>query len=95
MSLELELTDTGEVVRDRVTSFTFSDTIVAFSFGDTPADLRAIVILVTELFMKALHYSIPLRGGIAHGRFMFNFDHNLFVGPALVTRIASAKMLNG
>jgi hypothetical protein len=84
MDLELELTDTCELIRDRVTYFTFSDTIVAFSLGDTPADLRAIVILVNELFMKALYYRIPLRGGIAHGRFMFNFDHNLFAGPALV-----------
>lgn len=84
MGLELELTDTGEVIRDRVTSFTFSDTIVAFSLGNTSDDLRAIVILVTELFVRALLYSIPLRGGIAHGRFMFNFDHNLFAGPALV-----------
>jgi len=29
-------------------------------------------------------YCVPLRGGIAHGRFAFNLDHYLFSGPALV-----------
>ena len=40
--------------------------------------------LVTEFFAKALSLCIPLRGGIAYGRFMFNFGCNLFAGPALV-----------
>ena len=84
LGLGIEIVDTGELIQDRVTSFTFSDTIVAFSRSDEPADARAIVLLVTELFSLALHFCIPLRGGIAHGRFMFNFNHNLFAGPALV-----------
>lgn len=83
LGMVLECTDTGKVIQNRVDYFTFSDTIVAFSLGNTQADLRAMIILFTELFTKALHYCIPLRGSIAHGRFMFNFDHNLFVGPAL------------
>ena len=82
--LSFEIVATGEVIENRVTTFTFSDTVVAFSIGDSDADLRAIVILVAEFFCRAMYYRIPLRGGIAHGRFMFNFDRNLFAGPALV-----------
>ena len=82
--LAFEVVKTGELIKDRVTTFTFSDTVVAFSVGDSDSDLRAMVILVAEFFARALFYRIPLRGGIAHGRFMFNFDHNLFAGPALV-----------
>lgn len=84
LHMGIELTNTGEMINDRVTTFTFSDTIVAFSKADEPADTVAIVLLITELFYRALHYGIPLRCGIAHGRFVFNFDRNLFVGPALV-----------
>lgn len=84
LGLQIERLDTHEVIRDRVTSFTFSDTIIVFSRSDESADGHAMILLVTELFTKALHYSVPLRGGIAHGRFMFNLDHNLFAGPALV-----------
>lgn len=82
--LELKIAETGQPIQDRVTTFTFSDTVVAFTVGDTIADLRAIVVLVTEFFAMALSLCIPLRGGIAYGRFMFNFDYNLFAGPALV-----------
>lgn len=84
LGLEIQKIDTGELIQGRVTSFTFSDTIIVFSRSDEPADTYAIVLLVMELFSSAFHYGVPLRGGIAHGRFMFNFDHNLFVGPALV-----------
>ena len=84
LGLGLQKIDTGEFIQDRITSFTFSDTIIVFSRSDEPADTQAIVLLVTELFSSALHYCIPLRGGIAHGRFMFNLEHNLFAGPALV-----------
>ena len=76
--------DTGEFIMDQVRSFTFSDTLIAFSRGNTQNDALAMIVLTTELFSLALHYCIPLRGGIAHGRFKFNFDLNLFSGPALV-----------
>ena len=84
LRIGIERTDTGEVIVGRLTEFTFSDTIIAFTVADEPADVLSIVLLVTELFSMALHYRVPLRGGIAHGRFMFNFNYNLFAGPALV-----------
>lgn len=84
MHLQIERLDTGEVIADRIRSFIFSDTLVAFSQGDTDSDALALLLATTELFTRALHYNIPLRGGIAHGRFDFNFDLALFSGPALV-----------
>jgi hypothetical protein len=84
LGLSFERIDTGQVVQDRVHAFTFSDTIVAYSQSDGTADLLAMVLGVGELFYRALYFGIPLRGGIAHGRFMFDLAHNLFAGPALV-----------
>lgn len=84
LSLDIERLDTGEYIQDQVRAFTFSDTIVAFSKSDTDNDALAIVLLTNELFASSLHYCVPLRGGIAHGQFAFNFDLNLFSGPALL-----------
>jgi hypothetical protein len=84
LSLDIERKDTGEYIKDQVRSFTFSDTIVAFSKSDTDNDALAIVLLTTELFASSLHYCVPLRGGISLGSFAFNFDLNLFSGPALL-----------
>lgn len=84
LCLEIERLDTKELIADQVRSFIFSDTLIAFSKGGTANDALALLVLTTEVFTRALHYCIPLRGGIAHGRFDFNLDFNLFSGPALV-----------
>jgi hypothetical protein len=84
----IERTDTKELIVDRTHALIFSDTVVAFSRGDTPNDALALVVLTNELFMRSLHYCIPLRGGIAHGRFTFDLNENLFSGPALVDAYA-------
>lgn len=55
-----------------------------FTKGDDADDLRAILFVCLELFAQALHGSIPLRMGVAHGHFVFNGDEGLFVGPPLV-----------
>src|SRR5262249_19377084 len=72
------------VVRERLATFTFSDMILIFSRSDALQDLQATVITATQLFGRALHYSIPIRGGISYGRFIFNTNYNLFAGPPLV-----------
>lgn len=84
LSLSLQRLDTNELITEQVRTFTFSDTVIAFSKGTTENDALAMVLLMTELFTYSLHLCIPLRGGIAHGRFTFNLDLNLFSGPALV-----------
>ncbi|WP_061290347.1 hypothetical protein [Azotobacter vinelandii] len=83
LHLEIERSDTNEILTDQVHSFIFSDTMIAFSKGNTQNDALALILLTTEVFTQALHYCIPLRGGISQGRFSFNFAANLFSGPAL------------
>lgn len=84
LHLGIERIDTEELIADQVRSFIFSDTLIAFSQSNSENDALALLLLTTEMFTRALHYCIPLRGGIAHGRFSFNLDLNLFSGPALV-----------
>lgn len=84
LNLGIERLDTKEMITDQIRSFIFSDTLIAFSKGNSENDALALLLLTTEVFTLALHYCIPLRGGIAYGRFAFNFDLNLFSGPALV-----------
>jgi len=75
---------TGEDMSERLYDFTFSDTIVIMTRGDEEHDLSAIVTTSLELFIASLAASIPIRGAIAHGRFLFNLDYSLFSGPPLV-----------
>ena len=84
LNLEIQILSSKEVIRDRVRAFMFSDSIVVFTKSNQLADTYAIVILCSELFSIALRACVPLRGAIAHGRFLFNIEQNLFVGPPLV-----------
>lgn len=84
LSFGIQRQDTNELITDQVRTFTFSDTVIAFSKGNSNNDALAMVLLTTELFTNSLHYCIPLRGGIAHGGFSFNLLQNIFSGPALV-----------
>ena len=84
LSLGIQLLDTNELIADQIRTLTFSDTVIVFSKGNDENDALAMVLLTTELFTYSLHCCVPLRGGIAHGRFAFNLDLNLFSGPALV-----------
>ena len=92
MHLGIERLDTAELITDQVRSFVFSDTLVAFSKGNTQNDVMALLLLTTEVFTRALHYCIPLRGGISHGRFNFNLAESVLgtcVGGRLCPRRVS------
>jgi hypothetical protein len=82
----LAFTVNGQEVRiaDHVGSFTFSDTVLLFTRGDEPEDLRSILFAFDELFSRLLHRSLPFRIGVAHGLFVFNLDESVFVGPPLI-----------
>jgi len=84
LSKVIELTSSKTIIRDRIQSITFSDTIIIYSKSDAIEDLYAITALCTQLFGNALKYCVPLRGGIAHGLFFTNLEHSLYAGPALV-----------
>lgn len=83
---ELAFLDTSERVhvKDQVHCVTFSDTIVLFSKSDNLVDLRTIIVVATEIFNKALATCIPMRVGIAHGKFFFNLEDSMYAGPALI-----------
>ncbi len=82
--ISIKIVSTGHVIKDRVRTFIFSDTIIIFTLSDQPEDLYSMLILSSELFSNSLHRCVPLRGGIAHGDFFFNLDLGLFLGVPLV-----------
>lgn len=84
LTAAIEVVSTGAVIRDRIEHIVFSDTVIAVTRADTDADIYAIVLLCTEFFYRALSYGVPIRAGIAHGRFLDDPIRNLFVGPPLV-----------
>jgi hypothetical protein len=84
LSLGIQRLESGEIISNRANSFTFSDTMVAFSTSDTTNDAMAIFLLTTEFFVRSLYYGLPLRGAITHGRFAVDHALGLFSGPALV-----------
>jgi hypothetical protein len=85
-SYELEFLETKErvAISDAIRSVTFSDTILLFTMGSSDTDLRCMIVLVTEIFHKALCKCVPIRVGISFGKFYFNFDKSMYAGPALI-----------
>lgn len=85
-SYELEFLETEERIAtsDAICSVTFSDTILLFTKGSSDTDLRCMIVLVTEIFHKALCKCVPIRAGISFGKFYFNFDKSMYAGPALI-----------
>ena len=82
--ISIETRNRNQIVENRVRTFFFSDTVIIFSLSNEPEDLYAILILSSELFSNSLHKCVPLRGGIAHGKFYFNMEESLFLGEPLV-----------
>lgn len=83
---EMTFLDTAQRIAtpDQIHTVTFSDTIVLFSKGTSDLDLRAIIIVTTEILNKALSLCVPIRAGIAVGTFFFNLKKSMFAGPALI-----------
>ncbi len=86
LSYELEFSDLGtrHAASEFVQMVTFSDTIIIFTNDSSKKSYLALLVLISEIFHKALCSCIPIRAGIAFGRFYFNFDKSMFVGPALI-----------
>lgn len=83
---EMEFRDTNErvAISDAIRSVTFSDTILLFTKGSSDTDLRCMIVLVAEIFHKALCRRVPVRAGISFGKFYFNFEKSMYAGPALI-----------
>lgn len=75
---------TGQLIDDRIRAYIFSDSILIFTLSNQPEDLKAILILTSQLFSDALASCVLLRGGISFGKFYFNEQLNLFCGIPFV-----------
>ncbi|NMG30066.1 hypothetical protein [Aromatoleum evansii] len=83
---ELEFLDTKERlhIREAVYAVTFSDTIVLFTKVGSDTELRCMIVLVAEILHKAMCRCVPVRAGLAFGKFYFNLDRSMYAGPALI-----------
>jgi hypothetical protein len=92
-SYELEFSDTNKrvAIPDVIQSVTFSDTILLFTKGSSDTDLRCMIVLVTEIFHKALCQCVPVRAGISFGKFYFNIEKSMYAGPALIDAYRSGE----
>lgn len=83
---EYEFVETKEkvVVFQAIRSVIFSDTCVLFTAGATPVELKSLLVLVTEIFQKALVKRVPVRAGVAVGDFRFDARRSMYAGPALI-----------
>lgn len=83
---EYEFVETNERVDvfRQIQSVTFSDTLLLFTQGATPAELKALIILSTEIFHKALFNCVPIRAAVAIGEFRFDTQRSMYAGPALI-----------
>ena len=75
---------TGLPLVDRVRSQFFSDSVILYTAHDSGDDLIAILIVAGALFGESLRTCVPLRGGIAHGRFQMDPQKAIFMGESLV-----------
>lgn len=84
--LGIEITATKERFRitEKVHSVMFSDTILLFSNDDSESSLKALLIATGEIFHKAMFSGIPVRIGVAMGKFFHNQLESMFAGPALI-----------
>lgn len=67
-----------------IQSATFSDTIILFTKGASDSELRYMIILLGEIFHKALYRCVPIRAGLSCGKFFFNTELSMYAGPALI-----------
>lgn len=83
---EYEFIETSERLKvfERIKIVMFSDTLFLFTAGASDLELKSIIILITEIFHKALFKCVPIRAGIAIGEFWFNLEKSMYAGPALI-----------
>ena len=82
----IEFIDTKEIVNlwEKIQIVTFSDTIILFTKSNTASELQSIIILLSEIFHKAMYNCVPIRAGLSLGKFYFNIEKSMYAGPALI-----------
>jgi hypothetical protein len=92
LKLHIKVLSANEIISNRIKAYIFSDTILIFTLRDEPKDLISMLVLTSQLFANALHFCIPLRGGISYGNFFFNSDLHLFCGVPFVKAYEIGEM---
>ena len=84
--ISIEFLETKEIVNvsEVIKMVTFSDTIVLFTKRNTEIELRCMIVLITEIFHKAIYKCVPIRAGLSVGKFSFNDEKAMYAGPALI-----------
>lgn len=82
--LKTKLPKSNICVSENVRMKFFSDCIILYTSGDSDLNLWAILYATSQLFANAFCTRVPLRGGIAHGKFVMNDDKEMFMGESLV-----------
>ena len=85
-NISIEFLETKETVNisDVIKAVTFSDTIVLFTKTNSEIELRCMIVLITEIFHKAICKCVPIRAGLSVGEFSFNDEKSMYAGPALI-----------
>ena len=71
-------------VSNSVYAVTFSDTILLFTKNDSKHDLLVLLIVLSHILHKALALGVPTRSGVSYGKFFFNIEKSMYMGPALI-----------
>jgi hypothetical protein len=95
----LEFLDTKDLIAipEVIQIVTFSDTILLFTKDSSDTNLRCLIVVVAEMFHKALCQCVPVRAGISFGTFYFNIEKSMYAGPALIDayRVGEAAQWSG
>jgi hypothetical protein len=85
-NVSLEFRGRSELIHvpEHIKAVTFSDTVFLFTLGDTEADLRALTIVVGQMFSNSIYNRVPIRVGVAKGDLFVNFERSMYAGPALI-----------
>ncbi|MDF2437721.1 MAG: hypothetical protein K0Q95_2097 [Bacteroidota bacterium] len=65
-------------------SFTFSDSIIFFSKGETLEDIKKILIDCFFLQREALRLEIPIKGALSYGKITLKIDNSLYFGQPII-----------
>lgn len=85
-NVSIEFVRSAEIVHvpEVLRTVTFSDTIFLFTKGSSEAELRALIIAVSQIFCTAIYQRVPIRAGVSSGLLYVNLEKSMYAGPALI-----------
>jgi hypothetical protein len=74
----------GKVKMGESKSFTFSDSIIFFTKGDSPSDLNKILLDCLYMLSQSLKYQIPIKGAISYGKITVDKTNSIYFGQPII-----------